>query len=79
MHFKFSYLFWATHGGLYRLDLADIGNGILHNVTPEAILLEPNLGAFTVDHTNFKIYVSNQNRTTVHSISLDQYVLINDN
>lgn len=58
------------------MDLADISNGVEHNVTPEPILLEPNLGAFTVDHTNFKIYVSNQNKTTVHAISLDQYVFL---
>lgn len=73
----YSYLFWAIQdgsnkGGLYRLDLADISNGVAHNVTPEPIRVEPNLGAFTVDHTNFKIYISNQNKTTVHAISLDQ-------
>jgi len=31
------YLFWVTRGGLYRLDLADISNGVKHEVS--AVLL----------------------------------------
>lgn len=36
------YLFWVTRGGLYRLDLADISNGVKHEVrfeckTPERL------------------------------------------
>lgn len=27
------YLFWVTRGGLYRLDLADISNGVKHEVS----------------------------------------------
>uniref|UniRef100_T1HB35 Tyrosine-protein kinase receptor n=1 Tax=Rhodnius prolixus TaxID=13249 RepID=T1HB35_RHOPR len=69
------YLFWVIQGiqrgGLYRLDLADISNGIKHEVTPDLILSDADLGAFTVDHTNFRILVSNHLRNTVLSVSLD--------
>jgi proto-oncogene tyrosine-protein kinase ROS len=33
------YLFWVTRGGLYRLDLADISNGVKHEVSAIPILL----------------------------------------
>ncbi|XP_017769031.1 PREDICTED: proto-oncogene tyrosine-protein kinase ROS isoform X2 [Nicrophorus vespilloides] len=65
------YLFWVTTNGLYRLDLADISNGIKHDVKPELILAESNLGAFTIDHTNFSLLVADQNNNTVYSVSLD--------
>ncbi|XP_045468365.1 proto-oncogene tyrosine-protein kinase ROS isoform X2 [Harmonia axyridis] len=69
------YLFWAIKGslkgGIYRLDLADISNGIRHDVKPEVILKDDNLGAFTLDHTNFSILVARQKDNTIHSISLD--------
>lgn len=74
-NFDSSYLFWVIQGiqrgGLYRLDLADISNGIKHEVTPDLILSDADLGAFTVDHTNFRILVSNHLRNTVLSVSLD--------
>lgn len=57
--------------GLYRLDLADISNGVHHEVNPELILEHPALGAFTVDHTNFRLLVPDHNENTIYSISLD--------
>jgi proto-oncogene tyrosine-protein kinase ROS len=70
-----SYLFWVirgtTVGGLYRLDLHDISNGVKHEVRPHVILEDPNLGAFTVDHTNFRLLVPNHSHNTVVSVSLD--------
>lgn len=69
------YLFWVVQGhlkgGLYRLDISDISNGIKHDVQPEIILQDANLGAFTVDHTNFRLLVSNQRQNTINSVSLD--------
>ncbi|XP_021913370.1 proto-oncogene tyrosine-protein kinase ROS isoform X3 [Zootermopsis nevadensis] len=69
------YLFWviqgATIGGLYRLDLHDISNGVKHEVRPHVILEDPNLGAFTVDHKNFRLLVPNHSQNTVVSVSLD--------
>ncbi|XP_044756024.1 proto-oncogene tyrosine-protein kinase ROS isoform X2 [Coccinella septempunctata] len=69
------YLFWAikgsTKGGIHRLDLADISNGIRHEVRPEIIFKDENLGAFTLDHTNFSILVARQRNNTINSISLD--------
>ncbi|KAF5278624.1 hypothetical protein FQA39_LY00666 [Lamprigera yunnana] len=75
------FLFWVMQGhaggGLFRLDLADISNGIKHNVHPEQILAETNLGAFTVDHTNFRLLCSNQEQNTINSVSLDGKEIIN--
>ncbi|XP_023290821.1 proto-oncogene tyrosine-protein kinase ROS isoform X2 [Orussus abietinus] len=65
------YLFWVTRGGLYRLDLADISNGIKHEVQPYLILEDAHLGAFTVDHTNFRLLVPHHTQNTVMSVSLD--------
>jgi proto-oncogene tyrosine-protein kinase ROS len=70
-----SYLFWVSQGtmvgGLYRLDLHDISNGVKHEVRPDVIMEDPNLGAFTVDHTNFRLLVANHSQNTVVSVSLD--------
>jgi len=70
-----SYLFWVIQGtmvgGLYRLDLHDISNGVKHEVRPDVIMEDPNLGAFTVDHTNFRLLVPNHSQNTVVSVSLD--------
>ena len=75
-----SYLFWVIQGtmvgGLYRLDLHDISNGVKHEVRPDIILEDPNLGAFTVDHTNFRLLVPNHSQNTVVSVSLDGWVLV---
>ncbi|XP_017879766.1 proto-oncogene tyrosine-protein kinase ROS isoform X2 [Ceratina calcarata] len=65
------YLFWVTRGGLYRLDLADISNGVKHEVQPYLILEDAHLGAFTVDHTNFRLLVPHHIQNTVISVSLD--------
>ncbi|XP_043257692.1 proto-oncogene tyrosine-protein kinase ROS isoform X3 [Colletes gigas] len=71
------YLFWVTRGGLYRLDLADISNGVKHEVQPYLILEDANLGTFTVDHTNFRLLVPHHSRNTVMSVSLDGRELLN--
>ncbi|XP_028033617.1 proto-oncogene tyrosine-protein kinase ROS isoform X3 [Bombyx mandarina] len=67
------YLFWAMRGvergGLYRLDLASISNGVLHS--SEMIVRDPHLGAFTVDHADFRILVAHLKRNTVLAVSLD--------
>lgn len=57
--------------GLYRLDLADISNGIKHDIQPDIILEQPNLGAFTVDHTKFHLLVPDHTKKTVFSVSFD--------
>lgn len=69
------YLFWVMDGtsrpGLYRLDLSDISNGIKHDVQPDIILEQANLGAFTVDHTKFHLLVPDHEKNTVYSISFN--------
>lgn len=72
------YLFWAIrdHGaGIYRLDISDVSNGIKHDVRPVLIYQDRNLGAFTVDHTNFRLFVANERQKTINSVSLDGYHL----
>ncbi|XP_076178506.1 receptor protein-tyrosine kinase sevenless isoform X1 [Ptiloglossa arizonensis] len=71
------YLFWVTRGGLFRLDLADISNGVKHEVQPYLILEDENLGAFTVDHTNFRLLVPHHSLNTVMSVSLDGREVLN--
>ncbi|XP_075227577.1 receptor protein-tyrosine kinase sevenless [Lycorma delicatula] len=66
------YLFWVVRGGgLYRLDLAEVSNGIRHETSPDLILQDPDLGAFSVDHTSFRILVPQHNKNTVLAVSLD--------
>ncbi|XP_011869660.1 PREDICTED: proto-oncogene tyrosine-protein kinase ROS isoform X2 [Vollenhovia emeryi] len=71
------YLFWTTKLGLFRLDLADISNGVKHEVKPYFILEDAHLGAFTVDHTNFRLLVPHHIQNTVMSVSLDGREVVN--
>ncbi|XP_036141230.1 proto-oncogene tyrosine-protein kinase ROS isoform X3 [Monomorium pharaonis] len=71
------YLFWVTKAGLFRLDLADISNGVKHEVPPYLILEDAHLGAFTVDHTNFRLLVPYHTNNTVISVSLDGREVVN--
>ncbi|XP_034935442.1 proto-oncogene tyrosine-protein kinase ROS isoform X2 [Chelonus insularis] len=71
------YLFWVTRAGLFRLDLADISNGIKHEVQPYLIVEDKDLGAFTVDHTNFRLLVPDHTQNTVISVSLDGREILN--
>lgn len=77
------YLFWVITGqteesGLYRLDLGDISNGVKHDViTPQKILTQHDLGAFTVDYVNFKLLVPFQRINTVMSITFDGTYMTN--
>ncbi|CAH1131270.1 unnamed protein product [Ceutorhynchus assimilis] len=69
------YLFWTigdeNYGGIFRLDISDISNGIKHQAKIEQILNEPSLGAFIVDSINFRLYVANQRSNTMWAVSLD--------
>ncbi|XP_077261634.1 receptor protein-tyrosine kinase sevenless isoform X2 [Temnothorax americanus] len=71
------YLFWVTKVGLFRLDLADISNGVKHEVQPYLILEDDHLGAFTVDHTNFRLLVPDHTKNTMISVSLDGREVVN--
>lgn len=68
-------MFWAQQGGdrggLYRLDLANISNGVHHDAPLEIIVRDAHLGAFTVDHADFRILVAHLRRNTVLAVSLD--------
>jgi proto-oncogene tyrosine-protein kinase ROS len=69
-------MFWVMEGtrgkgGLYRMDLAEVSNGVRHETRPELILDQLHLGAFTVDHANFRLLVADQGNNTVIAVSLD--------
>lgn len=61
----------VERGGLYRLDLADISNGVRHEAPPELIVRDAHLGSFTVDHADFRLLVAHLRRNTVLAVSLD--------
>lgn len=68
------FLFWVlggARGGLYRLDLAEVSNGIKHETRPSLLLEDPHLGAFVVDHANFRLLVPHHANNTVLAVSLD--------
>ncbi|XP_012264218.2 proto-oncogene tyrosine-protein kinase ROS isoform X2 [Athalia rosae] len=65
------YLFWVRKDGLFRLDLADISNGIKHETHPDLILEDAHLEAFMVDHRNFRLLVPHHVQNTVISVTLD--------
>lgn len=70
------YLFWViegtdSDGGLFRLDLGDISNGVKHENKPSHILQNLTLGAFTVDHMRYRILVADEKYHKVIAVSLD--------
>lgn len=70
------YLFWVIpkhfpNSGLYRLDLAEISNGVRHEGGPGRVISWEDLGAFTIEHSKFRLLVPYQDRNTVFSVSLD--------
>ena len=46
-------------------------------VRPDLILEDAHLGAFTVDHTNFRLLVPDHTKNTVISVSLDGREVVN--
>lgn len=72
-------MFWSADShpkpkiGINRLDLANISNGIKHDVNPKLLLQEDNLGAFTVDYAKYRLIVSNEGKNTIYSVSFDGY------
>ncbi|XP_058444154.1 protein sevenless isoform X2 [Malaya genurostris] len=70
------YLFWVISSrtpdaGLFRLDLGDISNGVKHEIKPLQLNNHHNLGAFSIDHTSFRVLVPDQDANTVLAVSLD--------
>lgn len=70
------YLYWMISGrsadsGLYRLDLAEISNGVKHEGKPVHIFLNSNPGAFVIDHRLSKVFVPLQDNNTVVSVAFD--------
>lgn len=58
-------------GGIYRLDIADISNGVKHEMKERRIFARPNLGAFVVNYLNFTLSVADQTLNTMLEVALD--------
>lgn len=68
-------LYWVITGftpesGLYRLDLADISNGVKHK--GKHIYLPSNPGAFAIQHRQSKVIVALQANNTFVSVGYDK-------
>lgn len=75
MHFICSYLFWALSNGnseneIFRLDLANISNGVKHEIIPFSVLKAFFLGPFTIDYVHFKLLVPLLNESRIVSVDL---------
>lgn len=68
-----SYIFWINAEGLFRLDLANINNGVKHDKNPELILKRDDLYSFTLDCKKFRLLVPIHGESAVISILLDGY------
>lgn len=65
------YIFWITAQGLFRLDLANINNGVKHDKNPELILKRDDLYSFALDCKRFLLLVPLHNENAVISMRLD--------
>ncbi|XP_031627487.1 proto-oncogene tyrosine-protein kinase ROS-like isoform X2 [Contarinia nasturtii] len=81
------YLFWSfsssskSDGGLYRLDLSDVSNGVKHEIEPTRIFNHHDIGVFTIDYTKYNILAPIDELNTVMSMDLngDNYKDIRNN
>ncbi|XP_055298116.1 proto-oncogene tyrosine-protein kinase ROS isoform X4 [Sitodiplosis mosellana] len=81
------YLFWSlsaeskNDGGLFRLDLSDVSNGVKHEIEPTLIFNRDTVGVFAIDYIHYKILVPIDTLNTVMSMDLngDKYEDIRKN
>lgn len=60
----------SSENEIFRLDLADISNGVKHEIIPITILKSPSIGPFTIDYISFKLLVPMLNESRIISIDL---------
>lgn len=61
----------SSEAGLFRVDLFDVENGIIGQYKQSQIIKRDKLGAFTVEHTRFRLLVTYQDENTIYAVSLD--------
>lgn len=72
-------------GGVFRLDLSDVSNGVKHEIEPTLIFNKFNVGVFTIDYVHYKILIPIEELNTVISMDLngdkygDKYADIRNN
>lgn len=67
----YSYLFWTTKSGLYRLDLSKKIHNLKMEMSSMLILQNKHIGPFVIDYLNFCLLVLFQKENTIMSVSLD--------
>lgn len=83
--FCFSYLFWSLNersdGGIFRLDLGDVSNGVKHEIIPKSVFDKATVGVFTIDYVHYKLLVPLEESNSVKSVDLngDKYEDIRNN
>lgn len=60
---------FQSGGGLFRLDLSDVSNGVKHEIEPRCISNET--GPFVIDYIHYKILIPIERLNTVISIHLN--------
>lgn len=74
---NFRYLFWSlsgeskNDGGLFRMDLSDVSNGVKHETAPTLIFNLDKVGVFAIDYIHYKILVPIEGLNTVMSMDLN--------
>lgn len=73
--------FGKNDGGLFRLDLSDVSNGVKHEIAPTLIFNQDPIGVFAIDYIHYKILVPIEQLNTVMSMDLngDKYENVRKN
>lgn len=62
---------FQSDGGLFRLDLSVVSNGVKHEIAAKRIFNETGVGVFAIDYAHYKIVIPIERLNTVISIDLN--------
>lgn len=75
--FSLRYLYWVIQGipdgGIYQVDLADLGKVLLHQRDSNRLVLNYRLSAFMVDYKKFSVLYPDEMKNAMMSLSLYGY------
>lgn len=60
-----------SDGGIFRLDLSDVSNGVKHEINPTLIFDSDLVGVFAIDYIHYKLIVPIEKQNTVKSMDLN--------
>lgn len=59
-------------GGLYQVDLGDLGQGnVINKDNARLLIWDDNLVTFAIDHRNFRLFLPNDTENTVYATPLN--------